>query len=49
MYILGQVVKHGVVGEQLGEGEAPDLYQVSVIVITAENLSKYNVSIFGSV
>ena len=43
VYILGQVVQHGVVGEQLGEGEAPDLYQVSVIVITAENLSQNSV------
>ena len=41
--LLGQVVQHGVVGEQLGECEAADLYQVSVIVITAENLSENNV------
>ena len=41
--VLGQVVHHWVVGEQLGEGEAPDLYEVSVIVITAENLPQNNV------
>ena len=42
--VLGQVVQHGVVREQLGEGEASDLNEMSVIVIAAENLCQNNVS-----
>ena len=37
---LGEIVHHGVLGEELREGEAANLYQVSVIIITPENLSK---------
>ena len=36
---LGEVVHHGVLGEQLGEGVAANLDQVAVVVVSPEHLT----------